>query len=256
MPTPKSGYYTRDGKRVPGVTTILGKFKESGGLIHWSWEIAHTPLMQACRLLDRGLFVTEETRDEWAGAVTEFMGSPEGRPEWDYKYVRDHAADAGTAAHDMFECHMLGKPFDASQYPPDVVKTAEPAFAAAMEWAKQTRYEVVETEVSLVSEKHRFGGTRDAILVGGKRALGDVKTSKGIYPDYLAQLGAYAILDEEHGNEIDGGFHLLKFSKQEKPTDPVRFSHHHWSHLDQGKRCFLILREAYDLMADLARLCK
>ena len=32
MPTPKKGYYV-DGEKVPGVTTVLGRFKESGGLI-------------------------------------------------------------------------------------------------------------------------------------------------------------------------------------------------------------------------------
>ena len=58
MPTAPKGYFTKDGKRVPSVTTILGKFKEAGGLMHWSWE---------CGM--KGL---------------------------DYRQVRDAAADAGT----------------------------------------------------------------------------------------------------------------------------------------------------------------
>ena len=32
-------YRAADGKRVPGVTTVLGKFKDPGGLIHWAWEL-------------------------------------------------------------------------------------------------------------------------------------------------------------------------------------------------------------------------
>ena len=37
MPHPKAGYRDADGKRIPGVTTIIGRFKESGGLIRWAY---------------------------------------------------------------------------------------------------------------------------------------------------------------------------------------------------------------------------
>ena len=35
MPT---GKYELDGKLLPGTTTIIGKFKNSGALIHWAWK--------------------------------------------------------------------------------------------------------------------------------------------------------------------------------------------------------------------------
>ena len=38
MPHPKQGYKTQDGKRAPGVTTIIGRFKDSGGLLWWAFE--------------------------------------------------------------------------------------------------------------------------------------------------------------------------------------------------------------------------
>ncbi len=38
MPHPKGGYKTQDGKRAPGVTTIIGRFKDSGGLLWWAFE--------------------------------------------------------------------------------------------------------------------------------------------------------------------------------------------------------------------------
>ncbi len=37
MPHPKGGYRDADGKRIPGVTTIIGRFKESGALIRWAY---------------------------------------------------------------------------------------------------------------------------------------------------------------------------------------------------------------------------
>lgn len=210
--------YLIDGVRVPGVTTILSRFKESGGLIHWAWKL--------------------------------------GMEGIDYRKVRDSAADAGTIAHDMVECFIKGQAFDASQYDPVLIEVAKPAFEAFETWAQQTKFAIVETETPLVSKVYRFGGTRDAILIGGKRSLGDWKSSNSIYPEYLCQLAAYAILDEENGGKIDGGFHLLKFSKQEKPTDPVHFSHHYWSQLDTARRAFLLMRQLYDEMNELKRMVK
>ena len=38
MPTPSAGYRLKDGTRVPGTTTILGRWKESGGLLQWAFK--------------------------------------------------------------------------------------------------------------------------------------------------------------------------------------------------------------------------
>ncbi len=249
MATPKEGYYV-DGKRVPGVTTVLGRFKESGGLIHWSWNIAFDGLTEARHLLNWAVNGDGELRAE----SDAFLARP--LTDWDYRTKRDTAADAGTCAHDMMECHIKGRAFDSSHYPLEVVVRAQPAFEAFLQWAKQSKFEISETEVQLTSRKYLFGGTRDAILIDGKRSLGDWKTSNAIYPEYLLQLGAYGILDEEAGNTIEGGYHLLRFSKQEKPDDPVQFSHHYWSQLDKAKKAFLLMRELYDLMSEIKKLAR
>jgi hypothetical protein len=217
MPTPRLGYYI-DGERVPSVSSILSRFKESGGLIAWAWKL--------------------------------------GTQGIDYRQVRDAAADAGTCAHDMMDCFIHKRDFDASKYKPELVELARPAFEAFMQWAAQSHFVLVETEVQLVSRKYRFGGTRDTILIDGKRALGDFKTSNRIYPEYLCQLAAYGILDEEAGNVIDGGYHLLKFSKQERPDDPVRFSHFYWSQLDLAKEAFILMRQLYDCMKRLEGMAR
>lgn len=251
MPTPKAGYRTKDGQRIPSVTTITGAFKESGGLIHWSWKLAYEPLMEARALLA-----------QWDGnggvpdplAVVNFLERPV--ESFDYREARKHAADAGTVAHRMVECHIHNWPFHPTEYAPSLVEAAQPAFDAYLDWAKQTKFTVVESEVALVSETHRFGGTRDAILVDGRRALGDWKSSNAIYPEYLCQLAAYGILDEENGATIDGGYHLLRFSKQESPDDPVHFTHHYWSHLDKAHEAFLTMRKLYALVQDLKKLAK
>ena len=261
MPTPTEGYRTKDGKRVPGTTTITGRFKASDGLIHWAWKLPYEPLMWARALIKSHL----ENGDTGTGilaahnAFAEFLAvNPDN---WDYKKAREKAADAGTCAHALFDAHVRKHDEDFTKIqketPAHILELASPAYSAALEWAMQSHLEIVETEVRLVSEKYRFGGTRDAILIKGKRAIGDWKTSNTIYPEMLCQLAAYGILDEEAtGNPLDGGYHLLRFSKQEKPTDPVHFVHHHWSHLDEAREAFLMMRRLYDIMANLGRLAK
>ncbi len=178
MAHPVKGYHAADGKRIPSVTTIIGKFKESGGLIHWAWDLG-------CQGID-------------------------------YRKVRDDAANAGTLAHTMVESWIRGDDPYKIEADPELLIKATNAFRLFKEWADQSKLKIVETEVGFVSEEHRFGGTLDAMLVNDKLSLGDWKTSNSIYSDYLFQLAAYAILWEENRPEqlITGGFHLMRFAKE------------------------------------------
>ncbi len=208
MSRPVTGYHTADGKRIPSVTTIISKFKESGGLIHWAWDL--------------------------------------GIQGIDYRKVRDDAASAGTFAHHMVERWIHGEDPYAVHGDEELIAKARNAFSLFLEWAGQTRLSVTETELSLVSEKHRFGGTLDAMLVNDKLSLGDWKTSNSVYSDYLFQLAGYAILWEENrpSQPITGGYHLLRFAK-----DTPDFTHHFWGEIDIAKEGFLLMRRLYDIKA-------
>lgn len=208
MGTQKGGYFLKDGTKVPSVTTVISRFKDSGALIWWAWN--------------------------------------EGKEGRDYRDTRDRAASAGTMAHALVEAHIHKQPrpliFD--DLDTTVIARAEKAFAAFLEWAQQTNLQVTHTEMPLVSEQYKFGGTFDAILLGNRRAMGDWKSSNGVYGDYLVQLAAYGQLWRENfpDQPIDGGFHLLRFDKTYGD-----FVHHWWGELDKQLRQFLIYREAYEL---------
>lgn len=204
MPTAKAGYFLKDGTKVPSVTTVLGRFKDSGGLIHWAWT--------------------------------------EGKEGRDYRTTRDDAANSGTLAHAAVEAWVKSEPFTWN-LSTDIGKRAYKAYGAFLEWAQQTQLKVDQTELPLVSEKYRFGGTFDALLVRGKRAMGDWKTSGRVYGEYLAQVAAYGILWDENfpADPIDGGYHLLRFDKEFGD-----FHAHWWADLEAGKRFFLNLRAAYE----------
>jgi hypothetical protein len=211
MPTPKEGYRLADGTRVPSVTTVISRFKDAGGLIHWAWAL--------------------------------------GKDGKDYREVRDKAADAGTMAHAAVEAWVNGQSF-GFEGDAEVCEKARKAFGAFLEWADQTQLKVTHTEVRLVSETFRFGGTMDAILVRGKRAIGDWKSSAKIYPEYLVQVAAYGKLwEENHPAElIDGGFHLLRFDKTYGD-----FHAHWWVELEKAWDAFLHLRALYEINKELTQ---
>lgn len=215
MGRPKDGYFNAAGDRVSGTTTIIGRFKESGGLLQWAFKQGQS-------------------------------GAPSLYAE------RDKAAEAGTLAHDMIEARILGKPFvPANCIDPAIMAKAQNAYAQFLEWQEQTRIEIVATEKPYVSERHQFGGTVDAIGrdMKGRIVLLDWKTSNAIYTDMLVQLAAYALLLEEcEPTYTPQGFHLLRVAKES-----ADFAHHFYGELEQAKRSFLLMRELYDLDKSLKK---
>ncbi len=204
--------YKVNGARVPSVTTILSRFKESGGLIHWSWQC--------------------------------------GMDGKDYRKERDAAATIGTCAHAMVEAHIRELGFDASPYEPKTLAKAQNAFKAFLEWADNSKLKPIETELSLVSEKYKFGGTLDTMLIKGKLAVGDWKSSNAIYMEMLCQVAAYGKLWEENRSDqpIEGGYHIIRFDKTYGD-----FSHHWYPELDDAWTYFKLVREAYDLAKSLKK---
>ena len=227
MPTAKGGYYLKDGTRVPSVTTILSRYKESGALIHWAAGQAAEYIARNC---------PEQPTKPGVLMLCE-------RARREYRDVRDLAADAGTMAHAAVEAWVNGNPIVFSGQD-EVVARAKRAFGSFLEWASQTKLEITHTEVALISEKYKFGGTLDAMLVNGRRSLGDVKTSNSIYADYLCQIAAYGVLWEENfpDQPIDGGYHLFRFDK----TFSGDFAHRYWTELDDARKAFLLMRQLYD----------
>jgi hypothetical protein len=205
MARPEGGYRLKDGTRVPGVTTISGKLKNTDALMAWAWR--------------------------------------EGKEGRDYKVTRDRAADAGSLAHRAVEAWVRGEVY-VMEGDPAVVAKGQQAFAGFLDFAKQTRLEIIEPEISLVSEVHRVGGTLDALMFDGKYAICDWKASAGVYGDMLVQIRAYGGLWSEcfPDRTITGGYHLIRFDKESGG-----YVHHYWPELDAAWELFLHLRAVYDL---------
>src|ERR1043166_4925564 len=127
-------YVDSDGKTVPSVTTIIGRFKESGGLLYWANKAG----------------LEGKTLEE----------------------ARQPAATAGTMAHDVFEAHIHGREPPNLEGGAETIAKAQAAFQAYLTWRQMVELEIQYTEVPLVSGKHRFGGRLDGIGVVRRMANG------------------------------------------------------------------------------------
>jgi len=225
-------YRTRDGQRVPGVTTILGARKSNiEGLLIWANRLGQ-----------------------------------EGKSHRD---ARDQAATAGSVAHALVENAIHGKDpwegvtLDAND--PDMKKTADQAwtgFCAWQEWSKVFAVEYVWTERAFVSEQWKVGGTPDALAkIGGKLALLDWKTSNAVYPDYIMQLAAYRMLvNEAEGRPTRGkapvtrpveACYLLRFGKYHGDYHAHSYPA---SVLAEAWEGFTLLRRMYELDYSLKKV--
>lgn len=158
-------YKAKDGKTVPGTTTILGVLAKPY-LIQWANKM--------------GLQGIDTT-----------------------KYV-DALARIGTLAHYLVECHIRGIEPDLSTYSQEEINLAENSFLSFLEWEKGKDIQYLDNEIQLVSEQYKYGGTIDCYaVINGKHNLIDFKTSRQIYSEHIIQLSAYKQLLEENGFPVD-----------------------------------------------------
>ena len=197
-------YYTRDGQLVPGVTTALNILAKPA-LVPW-----------ANRLGLQGIEVG--------------------------KYV-DAKADIGTCAHYMIECHLKGEKPDLSEFSPKVVDQAENGYIKFLQWQDGKQFELLGSEMQLVSEEYGYGGTIDIYAkVNGVPTLIDIKTSgSGIWPEMKHQVSAYRQLLIENGHPVEQAA-ICRVGRD----DDEGFEYQHVTkidtHFELFKRCLDIYR--------------
>lgn len=207
IPRPSGGYRLRDGTRVSGVTTILDQWgAKARGLYYWHWE-------QGSKGAEFGKKLEEE-------------------------------ATLGTLVHGLIEAAL--RKSEPPEIPPEHKERAENAMLGFYEWFDAFNVEVTDTEISLVSETYRYGGTIDyAVRLKGRRAILDLKSGKKVYDDYRVQLAAYAQLWREcHPADPPQGYHLLRVGKEDGS-----FEHRYWPSLE-------IEWQIFEHLLALSRLAK
>jgi hypothetical protein len=171
-------YKNATGKRVPGVTTILG-ILDKPALLQWAWRM--------------------------------------GQEGVDINKARDRAADIGTVSHARVEAHLRGMDFDETGLDKTALDLSANAFLAFLEWWERSGFAVEATELQMVSEAWQVGGTLDILARrGDARALVDIKTSNGVYREHRLQVCAYARMWEEaHGGQDISEVWIVRIPKDE-----------------------------------------
>jgi hypothetical protein len=131
---------------------------DTGGLVYWAWDL--------------------------------------GRQGKDYRKVSQEACDVGTLAHFMIEAFLNEFVCDLDDYETELIDKALGCYQKFADWWEEQHLEKVATEIQLVNEAYRYGGTIDLIAKkpNGDHVLLDFKTSKKISDSYWRQCAGYAAL--------------------------------------------------------------
>jgi len=219
-------YFNKDGKLVPGCTTMVGLLDKSGPLIWWAWK----------------------------------LGKQNVKPN----EYRDQLADAGTLAHYLVTCELTNTEPKAdylaefSQVDRD---RADNALISFYNWLKVHKIETILSEKALVSEKWQFGGTLDIYgKVDGLLTLLDLKTSKAIYDSHYTQVGGYYKLLIENGYKIASAvdpstgekakqIYILRIGR----TEEEGFEYKRVPRIDLHMKRFKNLRDQYEINFQLKK---
>lgn len=173
----KTHAYFLDGKRIPGVTTLLNKGIPKPALVYWSSKmvaefVADNPdQVEQLRTMGRGPMVAALKGVPWA--------------------KRDEAAIRGTDIHALAEQIIHGQPTDV----PDHLAGYVDGYVRLLE-----DYDIqpILTEQPIAHREFRYGGKFDAIVEfgrgpwRGRRALVDWKSSRALYGTVNLQVAAYS----------------------------------------------------------------
>lgn len=163
--------------------------------------------------LDQRFYRTD--KGDFVPSVTSLLDAyPKGAAyyEWlkkngeDSDNIRDEAGRRGSRVHQMTESYDKGETVTLMDEQGNInMKLSEWAmFERYVEFRKRFPCEILENELTLVSETLGYGGTLDRVIsLNGKKILVDIKTSNAIYPSYWLQLAAYEKMLNERGEFVD-----------------------------------------------------
>ncbi len=177
-----SRIYTIDGTEFPSVTTILEILDKSDALIPWAVRCAVE-------------YVRENMSDE------SDLESVLQKAVFEWRSVKDKAADIGTQIHDAIEQWIKYGTKLTSHPSPNVMQ----GFAAFLQWEKEHSVKWLHSESKIVNHDRGYAGTLDAICeYEGRKMVIDFKSSKGFYDTFGMQIAAYKFAAEAMGHPTDG----------------------------------------------------
>ena len=163
---------------VPGVTTVLSVLARPA-LVNWAAGQAAEYIQDNLR---PGAPLDEVEIEELAKGA-----------RWAHRRTKDRAATVGTVVHSWIEKYVERRIVRRrSLQPLPQNPQARAGVEAFLSWVDEHDVHFRLSEQRLYSRRYRYAGTADIVAeVDGALTLIDIKTSKGVYPEYELQLAAY-----------------------------------------------------------------
>ena len=277
LASPHQVYKNAAGKRLPGVTTILGVF-DKPALKRWGLGMERDNLLDIVRdefksakfmvpAIESKAFPLDGTAVSGDTLVGEFVkgvlrrcpeNTPKGEPTYFCERFTERAADIGTVTHARCEAFLHGVELDEEGLDAELVDKSMNGFIRFHDWWCERKLAVVHSELQMVSETMQVGGTADIIARNpdGTLTLVDLKTSKGSkwwpYPETFGQVAVYAAMYEEFVHDPIRDVHICRIGKEE--NDPGQTYTLNAAERAAGMRLFRAGLEAYNARKELSRV--
>lgn len=212
-----------NGKPLYGVTSVLGVIAKPA-LIQWAASEAVAYIKNNAKKQEKGIFsVSEATLEEARTA---------------HRRKKEEAGDIGTEVHKAVEEWIKEKKT------PKLNDQGMKMFENFVNWAEKNKVKFLASEQPLWSEKMWLGGICDFVCeIDGKRYVGDIKTSKGIYGrDYFLQMAAYMLMLEEMGKKDFAGSVVVRLGKDGSFEEKFSYA------MEDDKKGFLAALELFKVL--------
>ncbi len=211
--------YYLDGKRLTGVTTVLGVIAKPM-LIQWAAN-------QAVEHIEKNLKYSPD-HNTYLDCLYNVLQEAKVA----HRKKKEEAGAKGTDVHAIIEGiikHSL-ELTNGAIYPSEITKEIlnNPQVGHFVDWAKLNKVRFLASEKKVFSRELFLGGTIDFICeIDGEVWIGDIKTSSGIYPEHFFQTAGYQRLMEDMaktdgGQQFDIKGHLILNCRKDGSFDEKR----------------------------------
>lgn len=212
-------YTTPEGKIYPSVTTILNVIAKPA-LVNWAAKTERESTIEAAANLyeDLPINCSKMSRPAYINSLTDRIGKQKA---WQKKVSK--AQEIGSQVHALVEWNLRKEL--AQAVGPEPVLSHDGAtwsFMVYEEWRKAHTFTPTHIEQVVWSDTHGYAGTMDWVArVDGVLTVGDLKTSKACYDEYLLQVVAYmmALIEMGHADKPIQGC-VVRFPKLVSDPEP------------------------------------
>lgn len=198
--------YTYNGKKVYGVTSVLQVISKPA-LLFWSANMAADYFRDNIK---PGISYDEiQLESIWKAAKKA------------HTLKKEEAGSIGHLVHNWVDQYCKGE-----QPAMPINEKAQGGIARFLQWVKEHNVKFLSNEQPCFSRKYNYAGTIDGICqIDGKLYIFDLKTSNGIWDEYLIQVAAYknARIEEYPQEKYDGGCIILRVGKEDGDLEFLPF---------------------------------